>query len=68
MRDFTVTGLALVEYLSKWCIDLCSAKVTGEFTDLRDRVLQILVIVLDTPFLEHELVSRSITADIELAS
>ena len=68
MRNFTVTGLALAKDFGKWCIDLSSAKVIGECTDLGDRILQICVIVLDTPFLEHEPMSRSITADIELAS
>ena len=68
VRSLAVNGLDLFENLSKWLINSGTTEVGLKRRDLIDSVAHILVVVLDTTLVKHELVARAIAADIEFAA
>ena len=68
VRNLAVDWLDLIENLSKGLIDSGATEVSLKRRDLVYSEAHILVVVLDTTLVKHELVARAIAADIEFAA
>ena len=68
MRSLTVTRLATIKNLGERFIDLRASEVGLKGGDLIDGEAHILVVVIDTALIEHELVARAVAADVEFAA